>query len=77
MTKTMHRLNKEGSDEFFSEAIDCQDGQALIFISNKLLRECIDTKEMFIDGTFRTVPTMFMQLVTIHLTGFSHVSCIS
>ena len=33
--------------------------------------------EVHVDGTFKTVPTMFMQLMTFHVIKFNHVSNIN
>lgn len=68
------RSNKAGDDDFFADAIICDDGKALIFVSRQLLEQCLDSKYLFIDGTFRSVPKLFYELVTIHLSAFSHVS---
>ena len=43
------------------------------FISTPWMQALADCDEMFIDGTFRTVPSLFYQLVTIHVTAFSYV----
>ena len=68
------RSNRAGDDDFFAEYIDCVDGKAFVFVSRQLLEECLQSKELFIDGTFRTVPKLFYQLVTIHMSAFSNVS---
>jgi hypothetical protein len=66
-------LNKGGDEQFFTDGIYCDDGKALVFISNPLMEALSDCGEMFLDGTFRTVPPLFYQLVTIHVTAFAYV----
>ena len=44
-----------------------------MFISTPLLQALADTTELYIDGTIRTVPSLFYQLVTIHARSFNHV----
>jgi len=67
------RLNKAADADFFSAAIYSDDGNALVFISKHLLQPLAESRDLFIDGTFKTVPTMFYQLVTIHMAAYSHV----
>jgi len=67
-------LNQTGDANYFAEAINSDDGQALVFISRHLLQALADCKEMYIDGTFRTVPSLFYQLVTVHVRAFANVS---
>ena len=63
-----------GDEEFFAEVINVSEGSALVFISRNLLQVAADSKELFIDGTFRTIPSLFYQLVTIHVTAYSKVT---
>jgi len=52
--------------------VDSENGSALIF-SFPLLKAYVETKTVFIDGTFRTVPSLFYQLVTLHVKSFNKV----
>jgi hypothetical protein len=46
---------------------------ALIFISRPMMEAFADSKHVFIDGTFQTVPKYFYQLVTIHFASYGNV----
>jgi hypothetical protein len=46
---------------------------ALIFISWALISALRDTTEVHADGTFKTVPAMFYQLFTLHITAYGKV----
>ena len=68
------RLTKKGDHFFFDTSVECDSGNALIFISYPLLKAYVEAKVVFIDGTFRSVPTMFYQLVTLHIQSFNKVN---
>ena len=45
-----------------------------MFISRSLLGPLVESKHIFIDVTFQTVPKIFHQLVTIHFSAYGNVS---
>lgn len=53
-------------DQFLIEDIHDGSDRAFIFGSNESLRRLSESKYLVIDGTFKTVPCLFRQLVTIH-----------
>jgi hypothetical protein len=68
------RLNRTGSNKFFASAVNGEYGAALIFLSYELLPAFMESKTIFIDGTFRVVPKIFYQLVSIHFLAFNKVT---
>jgi len=71
------RFNLDGTSEFFTGTVSTESGSALIFVSKPLLPAFSETKHVFVDGTFRTVPTMFHQLLTVHFTAYNEVSIVN
>ena len=61
--------------EFFVDRVSTRDGgEGFIFLSPTLLPILAETPELQADGTFRTVPDIFMQLFTLHITRFGQVN---
>ena len=71
------RFNLDGTSEFFTGAVSTECGSALIFVSKPLLPTFTETKHVFVDNTFLTVPTMFHQLLTAHFTAYNEVSIVN
>ena len=67
------RLNFAGEEEFFAGRVTTETDMALIFISRSMIEVFADSKHVFIDGTFQTVPKYFYQPVTIHLASYGNV----
>ena len=67
------RLNFAGEEEFFAGRVTTETDMVLIFISRSMIEVFADSKHVFIDGTFQTVPKYFYQLVTIHLASYGNV----
>ena len=67
-------MTASGDNCFYASAVDSEDGNALIFISYELMLPFLEAGTIFIDGTFRVVPSIFYQLVTIHFLAFDKVT---
>ena len=67
------RKTLEGDEDFYQGAVSTTSGHALVFISLGILSNLRDTKELHADGTFQTVPGLFTQLFTIHVTAYGKV----
>ncbi len=63
----------DGGDFFLGRIQTADGGDALIFVSPKLLPAAAQTPELQADGTFRSVPEIFMQLFTLHISRFGQV----
>jgi|LakMenEpi03Aug12_release.lakeMendotaPanAssembly.Ray.scaffolds.fasta_scaffold1091347_1 hypothetical protein len=50
-----------------------EDDSALIFISPGILPALRNCREIPIDATFRMVPGLFYQLMTLHVIAYGHV----
>lgn len=60
--------------EFFRGHVKVVDGEeALVFLSPKLLPKLSEATEIQADATFRTLPGLFKQLFTLHITKFNLV----
>ncbi|XP_057373093.1 uncharacterized protein LOC130693893 [Daphnia carinata] len=57
-----------GGGRFFRGLVKTVEGEALVFLSPTLLPELSEATELQADATFRTVPGLFKQLFTIHIT---------
>ncbi|EFX73095.1 hypothetical protein DAPPUDRAFT_253654 [Daphnia pulex] len=56
---------------FFQGRVQTNDGgDAFVFISPKLFPEIAQTTELQADGTFRSLPILFKQLFTLHISRF-------
>jgi hypothetical protein len=49
-------------------------GVALVFLSLLLLGQLGEVTSIYLDATFRTVPLLFHQLLTIHIIKHNRVS---
>ena len=49
-------------------------GKNYIFVSNELMAAAGESEEMQVDGTFKAVPHLFQQLLSMHMVSFDHVS---
>ncbi len=59
---------------FFKGHVKSNDGgEAFVFISPKLLPEISKATELQADGTFDSLPTLFKQLFTLHISRFGQV----
>ena len=67
-------MSSVGERNFFAASINNEDGSALIFISYPLLHAFSESNTVFLDGTFRTVPKLFYQLVTLQFLAFNKVN---
>ena len=64
-----------GGEFFTKDTVDCgQDGYAVILTSDALLGIMKAGKEYIIDGTFKVVPSIFYQLVTLGTFEAGYVS---
>lgn len=63
----------EGGDFFLDRVSTADGGEAFVFLSPRLLQHLADTPELQADGTFRTVPKLFLQLFTLHIGRFGQV----
>ncbi|EFX75354.1 hypothetical protein DAPPUDRAFT_250559 [Daphnia pulex] len=60
--------------EFFKGRVQSSDGgEAFVFITPKLLPEMSNTTELQADGTFDSLPALFKQLFTIHISRFGQI----
>ncbi len=59
------RMNKSGTSVFYRGSVTVGTGEALLFVSAATIGALIGCTEIYIDGTFRCVPGIFKQLVTI------------
>lgn len=59
-------MNRAGTRLFYRESVTTDTGNALIFVSSETISALIDSTELLIDGTFRCVPEVFKQMVSIH-----------
>ena len=56
-----------GSQQFLAKEIELDEEYMMIFCTTANLQYLQDAKFWLMDGTFRTVPTLFQQLYTIHV----------
>ena len=68
-----NRKTLEGDADFYQGAVSTASGHALVFISLGILSSLRDTNKLHADGTFQTVPGLFTQLFTIHVTKYGKV----
>lgn len=59
-------MNRDGTKIFFRRHLSTPTGDALLFVSYDTIGALIGAVELHIDGTFRCVPGLFKQMVTIH-----------
>ena len=63
----------DGSPFYYGKVTDPSGGTALIFLSTALLVALRNVKKVHGDATFKTVPALFYQLFTLHLTAYGKV----
>ena len=49
------------------------EGRDVLLASTTLVPAARRAGELHVDGTFKVVPSMFMQLFTVHFVSFNHV----
>ncbi|KZS10525.1 Uncharacterized protein APZ42_024988 [Daphnia magna] len=69
----MYRKTLNQSADFFLGRVSIDTGNAFIFISLALLPEIRTTREIRLDGTFKTVPNLFYELFTLHVLAYGKV----
>lgn len=62
----MHLRKTMNGDRFLARNIDVDDEKMLIFCTQSNLQHLQDAEYWIMDGTFKSVPTLFHQLYTIH-----------
>lgn len=66
-----------GAQPFYSGHVVDEDGRgALVFVNEAVLGTFVDAEELHIDGTFKTVPLPFYQVVPVLFIRFDKV-CVS
>lgn len=65
---------RDGRNQFYFGREATANESALIFINEEALPAFANTEEVSMDGTFRTVPRIFMQLASVHVMSHGIVS---
>lgn len=50
-----HLKTYEEIKPFYRKMVDCEDGEALIFASDEMLKELNNCTELYLDGTFKVI----------------------
>lgn len=67
------RFDKRGRGIFYQKMIETTEGIALLFSHEELVPLIGEGSEIHVDGTFKTVPRMFQQLLAVHVSKYGMV----
>ena len=66
-------MSTGGHRQFYFGSVTIGDDTAMIFINVAVLRTLVDTQEIHMDATFKTVPRLFYQMASLHAIAFGYV----
>lgn len=67
-------FGKYENEFFVKKHLELDDGQCIIMTTTRLINMLKDAREVIVDGTFKTVPSLFYQLLTLGSFRNGHVS---
>jgi hypothetical protein len=67
---------RDGNSQFYHGRVSTATGTALIFISLSMLPVLCTSQEVACDATFATLPLLFSQMFTVHVSAYTYVSAI-
>ncbi len=60
-------MDRLGNQLFFRGRVQCGTGDAIVFVSPDIVSALVGATELHNDGTFASCPSLFKQVVTMHV----------